>query len=138
MALIEHMIASNFAFDSVIPAMITLINSGNLLVLPVVSSQLVMSAKVAINTIWSVPWKIPFLAVLIYSGGIFLQNILFTLYVPYMLKYFPSGNYSFLLNILYNVPYILHFGSGIMVFGVAVSELCEETEVIKGNFFLTN
>ena len=125
------MIASNFAFSAVTHASILLINSGNLVALPVVNSQLVMRAKVAINTKWSVPWKFPLMAVLIYSGGIVLQNVLIASNVPNMMKFFPPGNYSFLLILLYTVPYILHFGAGIMVFGIAVSGLREDTEVTK-------
>ena len=135
--MIDGMIESNFAFSSVITVIMMLINSGSLLALPVVNTNLVFTAEVAINTKWSVPWKFPLMAVLIYSGGSFLQNVLLPFYFSDVLKYFPPGNYSFLLILLYTVPYTLHFGSGIIVFGIAVSELCEENEVtihVKDNY----
>ena len=142
--MIESMVESNFAFGPVMTVIMLLINSGNLLALPVVNTLLVVTAEVAINTKWSVPWKFPLMAFLIYSGGIVLQNVLLTYYVPGTKTYFPPGRYSFLLVLLYAVPYILHFGSGIMVLGVAVSELCEEAEVtnviiyVKQLIFMVN
>ena len=136
MAIIEQMIASNFAFGSVIHVSMSLINAGNLVALPVVNIQLVMSAKVAINAKWTVSWKFPLMAVLIYSGGIVLQNGLIAHNVPNAMKFFPPGNYSFLLILLYTVPYILHFGAGIMVFGIAVSGLREETEVTQVTIYI--
>ena len=129
--MIESMVESNFAFGPVMTVIMLLINSGNLFALPVVNTLLVVTAEVAINTKWSIPWKFPAMAVLIYSGGIVLQNVLIASNVPNAMKFFPPGNYSFLLILLYTVPYILHFGAGIMVFGIAVSGLREDTEVTK-------